>query len=300
MTRSSLLSVCAALTLVSLPATALAQSGAGAAAIGPGYRLALAQLAEEGVLDEAHLFSPDAIAAARAKIQELRREYHCAVFIDTVNQAPASGWSRADSWSASVANTYFHEWAKERAQAFGVEGIFILICKDPWHVAVVVWLERFEAQFNAKDRDGIERLLRNDLVKAPNETLLTTVDHIGAALEARRHPEPSVPFGPLGVFIGGAVGGWLLLALVRLWLQKPEPFSFTGGRQTARLTACLLAGMFGNPATYWITDRLYPKGTTGSAADILLPEAPAPTETLPAASGEEGEQLQEPVEVEHE
>jgi hypothetical protein len=285
MTRSCPTPLFAALVLAALPAAAAAQTSASAAA-GAAFRLALMQSADDGVLDEAGLFSPAAIAAARDKIHQIRKEYHCAVLIDTVSRAPAADWSKATSWSGHKRAEYFHGWAKERSRELGVEGIHILICKQPRHVAVVAWPERFEEQFSAKDCTDIERLLTRQLLRSPDETLLTALDRVRTDLEAHRQPEPpSVPLSPLGVFIVGAVGLWLVLVLVRLWLRKPAPFALTGRPETVRLTAGLLAGMFGNPAAFWITDRLFPHETTGGSprvarGDEPSAEAPAATEEM--------------------
>jgi hypothetical protein len=284
MTRSCQTSLLAALALMAAPAVATAQTTASAAAGAP-FRLALVQIADDGVLDEAGLFSPAALAAARDKIHQIRKEYHAAVLIDTVNQPPASDRSKANSWLAWKRAEYFHDWAKVRSQELGVEGIHILICKQPRNIAVVAWPERFEAQFNRNDCTGIERLLKNQLVSSPDDALLTALDRVRAELQAYRQPEaPSVPLGPLGVFIAGALGLWAILVLVRLRWHKPDPFSLTAEPHTVRLNAGLLAGMFGNPATYWITDRLFPSETTGSAPDIVLENVP-PAKT--SAAGEE-------------
>ncbi len=282
MTCSCHTSLFAALVLVALPGAAAAQSSASVAAGAP-FRLALVQAADEGVLDEAGIFSPAAVTAAREKVHQIRREYHCDVLIDTVSRPPAADWSKATSWSGRKRADYFHGWARERSQQLGVEGIHVLICKQPRHVAVVVWPERLEEQFNQKDCTDIERLLTRQLLRSPDETLLTALDRVRTDLEARRQPEPrALPLGPVGVFIAGAVGLWLLLALVRLWLRKPVPFALTGSPETVRLTAGLLAGMFGNPAAFWITDRLFPQERIANRRDIVPEDAP--TEPTPAAS----------------
>jgi hypothetical protein len=109
--------------------------------------------------------------------------------------------------------------------------------------------------------------------------LLAALDRIRADLQAHTEPEPpSVPLGPLGVFIAGTVGVWLLLSAVRMRLRKPEPFSFTAEPQTLRLTAGLLASMFGNPCGYWITDRLFPHERADSSPEIVVPDT-SPVET---------------------
>jgi hypothetical protein len=228
------------------------------------------------------------------KIRQLRQEYHCAVLVDTVARAPAGDRSQSNTWFARKADEYFHQWAHRRSEELGVEGIHVLICKQPRHIAVVVWPQRFEAQFNATDRSGIERLFRRDLVSAPNETLLGALDQIRVDLQKNREPAPpSLALGPLGVFIAGAIGVWLVLAVVRRGLHKPEPFALTGESQSMRLNAGLLASMFGNPCTYWITDRLFPHGIACTSREmvqeVVAPEMP----TSPNEEHFESDQLVE-------
>jgi hypothetical protein len=305
MTRSCVALSLAALALTVLPAATPAQTAA--AAVGVPFRMALAEVVNDGVLDDAQLFSPETVKAARDRIHQIRKTYHCAVLIDTVNRAPASDTNLAD-------------WAKERSQELGVEGIHVLICKEPLRVVVVTWPERFEATLMPRERTRIEGLLTRGLRKSPIERLLArppakpadkallmALDEIGADLKKHLEPEPpTVPFGPLAVFFIGTIGVWLLLSVVRLRLQKPEPFSFTGEPQKVRLTAGLLAGMFGNPCGYWITDRLFPHERAGSAAGIVFEETPpaepaTPTEELLHGSpGDETGSLAEHAEIKQE
>jgi hypothetical protein len=302
MTRSCVPLLLAALALGAVPASAPAQTAAGAA--GVPLRLALAQAADDGVLDDAQMFSPETVKAARDGIRQIRKEYHCAVLIDTVSRAPASDRAKATSWSAHTADLYFHEWATERSREFGVEGIHVLICRQPQKAVVVAWPERFSTEFNAKDRGGIERLLTRQLKASPNEALLAALDRIRADLHAHTEPEPpSVPLGTLGVFIAGTVAVWLLLSVARMRLRKPEPFSFTAEPQTLRLTAGLLASMFGNPCGYWITDRLFPHERTDCSREIVLPDAPpaeAPTPTEDMLQADEPGAMAEPAEMKQE
>ncbi len=267
MTRSRFAAIVAVCVLIAASGNAIAQTAEVVA--GAQYQLALASIAHDGVLDEARLFSPDAVATARKKIRQLRSEYHCAVLIDTLVRAPDSDRAQSNTWFARKADEYFHQLAHKRSEELGFEGIHVLICKQPRHIAVVVWPQRLEAQFNANDVNGIERLFRRNLVSAPDQTLLDAVDQIGVDLQKNRQPAPpSLPLGALGVFIAGAIGVWLVLAAVRLGLRKPEPFAIAGESHSLHLNAGLLASMFGHPCSHWITDRLFPHESAHSAAEV--------------------------------
>jgi hypothetical protein len=276
MTRACFAAILAVSTLFAGSGSAFAQTADAAA--GAQYQLALASIAHDGVLDEARLFSADAAATARNKIRQLRSEYHCAVLIDTMARAPDSDRAQSNTWFARKADEYFRQLAHKRSDELGFAGIHVLICKQPRHIAVVVWPQQLEAQFNPNDAKGIERLFRRSLVSAPDETLLDAIDQIGVDLQKNRQPgSPSLPLAPLGIFIAGSIGVWLVLAAVRLGLRKPEPFAITGESNSLCLNAGLLASMFGHPSTHWITDRLFPHETTCTSAQVqeaVTPEAP--------------------------
>jgi hypothetical protein len=245
----------------------------------------MVQVADDAVFDEAGLYSRAALAAARDTIRQIRKEYHCAVLVETVSHAPPGQSADLD----------FHNWAKERSRQFNVEGIYILLCKQPRRVAVVVWPEEhMGAKFTPADRAGVERLITRSWFRSQDRRLSAALDRVRADLEAHRQVEPqSVALGPLTAFIASAVGVWLVLALVRLWWRKPDPFSFTGQPESVRLTAGLLAGMFGNPVTHWITDRLFPKETLPSQPDGQVEDVP-PVETPSATAAALQDALSDP------
>jgi hypothetical protein len=275
MTRSCLLTL---FVVVLLPAAASAR-GAPDAAAGAAYRMALAQVADEGVLDEARLFSAETVKAARDRIQHIRRLYGCPVLIDTVYSAP-------------VAANDLPQWAKERSQELGVEGIHVLICKQPLRVAAVTWPDRFEEKLRPEERKRIEglftralsrspveRLLPQSLARSPDRALLLALDEIRDDLKKHAGPEaPAVPLAPLGAIFAATIGVWLVLSVVRRRWHKPEPFSLAAEPQPVGLTAGLLAGMFGTPCTYWITDRLFPYERTGGVAGTVREESAPPAE----------------------
>jgi hypothetical protein len=304
MTRSRSLLV-AVIALGVLPGAALAQTALPAAAGAPA-RLALVQFANDGLLDGAQVFKSETAPAARAKIEQIRKEYHCAIVIDTVARVPDAGWSKAHSWRGRTRDEFFQDWAKDRSKQLGVEGIHILICQHPKHVAVVGWPDSSETILTPEERTGIERLLTRNLAFAPDETLLMALDQVRADLQTHREPQPpAVPVVPLGIFIGAAVGMWLVLVMVRWRLHKRDPLALTAQPQTLPLTSGLLAGMFGSPCAYWMTDRLFAQPATAGppdveAGDAPLAETPTPTdEALRDAPADLMEPMPEHAEIEH-
>src|SRR5579862_1938436 len=245
--------------VVALPATSSAQDAA-VAVLGGHSRLALLEVADQGILDDAHLFSPATIEKAREKIRQLRHDYHCGVVVDTLSTAVPEA-KPVKHWWTPIPKVNVDALAHSRAAELGVEGIYILICKEQQQVAVVVRSPKTEKEFGSKQRLALLKLLTQNLKTKPDETLLLALDQI------RGDVSPAPPF------VSG-IGLWLMLSLVRLRLRKPEPFALTSESQTLASTTGLLACMFGTPAAYWITDRLFPQTGTAPVEHIGLEETP--------------------------
>src|SRR5437870_2134983 len=78
------------------------------------------------VQDGAGLFSKEAIRAANEEIAVIKNQYHKDVLIETVEKGIKGD---NDAWS---------KWAQERATEFRVEGVYMVISKEPKHIHVEV------------------------------------------------------------------------------------------------------------------------------------------------------------------
>src|SRR5947209_2524075 len=82
------------------------------------------------VLDEAGMFSPAAMQKANEEIADINRLYHKDLLVETVTSAPADIKS-VDPKNKSAMQRYFESWAIRRAENERVDGVYVLICKDP-------------------------------------------------------------------------------------------------------------------------------------------------------------------------
>src|SRR5262245_51316480 len=100
--------------------------------------LGRAQAAVVDVRDEAHFFSADAVAQANETIKEIKQRYKKDLLIETVRHVPEDKKDEANSSDEKVKGRFFANWAIQRARSEGVNGIYVLITREPGHVEVAV------------------------------------------------------------------------------------------------------------------------------------------------------------------
>jgi uncharacterized membrane protein YgcG len=124
-----------ALALVALPLLALS-------------RPVMAAKAE--VVDNAGFFSADAVSQANQKLAEIDQKYGKQMRVETFGTIPDD---LRGQYSDANKRAFFEKWARQRAQAAGIRGVFVLICKDPPSLHVIVGDEtRRSGAFAEADR----------------------------------------------------------------------------------------------------------------------------------------------------
>jgi len=188
------------------------------------------------VQDEAGFFSPAAVQKANAVIAEIHRAYKKDVLIETFVSAPADAKS-LDLSNKNVEREYFQKWAARRFKSDQVDGIYVLICKDPkWVQPAVGQRTRELGIFTNQNRDELGRIFLKDLhAGKPDEALLQAVNYVRDTLrthaQAVRGNAQVFPVPPGQVHQRGApveendwrshIFGWVCLGIVALlviWL----------------------------------------------------------------------------------
>jgi uncharacterized protein len=235
-----------------------------------------------GVEDGAGLFKPDTLTRAREQIQEIRDTLHRDVSIETVPAVPPADQKRVHGMGSRELAHYFDKWAKERAAAAGVDGVYILICTDPRHVQVIVWPDSRDATFPARDREKVRKELASQLGKEADMALLHAVAEARATIQARQpveSPATSPAWTVVSVILAIVIL-WLILGLWRAKLAARDNAMPVGGVSgNAAFLPGLLGGMFGAVAGYWVYDRLFHGGPR-----VKTESPPAPGETNVASN----------------
>jgi uncharacterized protein len=95
--------------------------------------VARAPAASFGVRDNAHFFSADAIKQAEQSIQQIQQRHHKDLLVETFPAVPDDLRARLTQEGKEA---FFSGWTNQRAIQQGVNGVYILIVKDPGHLEV--------------------------------------------------------------------------------------------------------------------------------------------------------------------
>jgi uncharacterized membrane protein YgcG len=254
-----------------------------------------AQAAVAEVRDEAHFFSADAVTQASETIKEIKQQYKKDLLIETIRQLPDGKRDEASSSDEKVKGRFFANWAVERARAEGVNGIYVLITREPGHVEVVVG-NQTRTVFPDEERHRLAQVLLTHFKRKEfDEGLLAAVKDVRSVLAkapsaATAAPVPVHPNRPthnqppprgraggswlgwLGIGLAIVLGIWLLSAVLRALSGKqpqpigagyggpgpygPGPYGGYGGYGTGGgFFSNLMGGLFGAAAGSWLYDQ---------------------------------------------
>jgi hypothetical protein len=113
------------------------------------------------VRDDAKLFSPAAVKKADAIVRDIYRQHDRDVLVETFATVPAGDVEKVKSLDTAQRDAYFLQWAKDRSRDRMVNGIYVLICKDPRHLEVGV-IEKEPHKFASGTSDAIKSALRQE------------------------------------------------------------------------------------------------------------------------------------------
>jgi S1-C subfamily serine protease len=139
------------------------------------------------IKDEGKFFSPEVVKQANEDITALTKKYHRDLAIETFPTVPDDQAEKVKAMSKDDRAAFFRQWARERVKEEQVDGIYILICKQPSHLTVEI-PARLEGQLDAKARkELVDQLLSRFREKKYDEGLTETVkfvsEHLAKAAE---------------------------------------------------------------------------------------------------------------------
>ena len=118
------------------------------------------------IKDGGKFFSADAIKNADKQIRDVAHDYDRDLLIETFTTIPGEQAERVKGLSPEERAKFFRNWATERAEAAVVHGVYILVCKEPRFLEIVL-TSRGRGRA-ALDRAAFEKL-RDMLLKAFRE-----------------------------------------------------------------------------------------------------------------------------------
>lgn len=158
-----------------------------------------------GVRDDAHFFSPEAINQADQIIQQINARHHRDLLIETVPSVPQDMAAQEQSMGKDA---FFRQWTDQRASQQGVNGVYVLICKNPSHLQAAVGNATAQRLFTTADRDELaKRMLASFKAKNFDGGLLDAARFVqqqmdahvpGAGASGQYNSGSAPPVGPYG------------------------------------------------------------------------------------------------------
>jgi uncharacterized protein len=290
-----------------------------------------AATASATVRDDGKFFKPETVATVNKEINEIRERYKKDLVIETYKSykdidGPEKSRESVNLQDREERNKAFSKWAVERAEKLKVNGIYILICREPSHFQIEVGNKTLSKEFTLADRHKLEQILQTNFKeKKFDEGLQEAVDFVHTAIrrnvanpehESRQKAQPSHPAGGGGgggfnvmhwLLIGGAVllGIWLISGLIRAFSGAGRGYGggpgYAGGGYGGGyggggggFMSSLMGGLFGAAAGNWIYDSFFRGSGSGSSWGSGPASSPSPTSSGPSGpdtdySGEGGD-----------
>jgi len=241
-----------------------------------------------GIRDNGEFFSESAKKEATLKISEIETQFKKELMVETFAAVPEDIKQVVDLTDKPSSNKMFEQWAVKEAKKQKVNGIYVLLSREPTRLQIVVGNDTEKKAFTLKDRDNLASLMLRKLREKKNdEALSECVKFVSSsmashALASSRNnsvtsplqsnpvresqSEQTTPWGWIITAVIGIAIVWLIVGLLR---------SFLGGRGTASapgmmpsgggggMFGSLLGGMFGAAAGMWLYDQF--SGSHGNA-----------------------------------
>ena len=183
-----------------------------------------------GLRDNGAFFSEPAKAEASRNIGEIGKRFKKDLVIETFQGIPEDFKSGVDLRNRASVNRFFEQWTVRQARQQGVNGIYILLSKEPAHLQVVVGNETQNKAFTLQDRDAlVATMLARLRNKQNDEALLAGVNFVAATMKSHAvarsgGPAPkrsetanaeSSPWGWVLAAVLGAVAAWVVVGIIR-------------------------------------------------------------------------------------
>jgi len=133
------------------------------------------------IRDEAKFFSAAAVKKADERIREIYRKHNRDVLIETFATVPAADADKVKAMDTDKSSAYFTQWAKDRSKDRVVNGLYVMICKEPRHLLVGI-VENMPRKFTPEIRNAVEAAFRGEFKE---ERYDEGLDHAIRAIEEK-------------------------------------------------------------------------------------------------------------------
>ncbi len=195
------------------------------------------------IRDDGKFFSNEAKDKAERVITRIKHDYKKDLLIETYGAVPENLQGKLKEEGEK---RFFANWARNRYEREGVEGILVLITREPRHLYVETGKRTEQKAFTAENRDRLVDTFMSNFKKGEfDKGLLEGVEYVretldrnigkaaagGAGAAAPGRGEKHVGFGREGGMEGMGIMGWVcigLVVLLGLWLIVGLIRAFSG------------------------------------------------------------------------
>lgn len=119
--------------------------------------------AAPGIQDHAGLFSSEAKAEVAKVMSDLHKRTGRDLFVETFGEIPSKWGGGVDLKDRAAAHSMYERWAGNQARDGRVNGVYVLIVKQPGHLHSVVGNETLKNAFSMADRDELIKTMMTRL-----------------------------------------------------------------------------------------------------------------------------------------
>ena len=241
-----------------------------------GISLSTASASTAGVIDSAGFFSESAKEEATKLMANAAREVRKDLCIESLKELPKEIQSAVSGQPKPVADRMYEQFTIKQASKHKVNGVYVLLVRQPAHMHVVVGNETARRVFTLKDKDALVDLMLGHLRKKEfDEALLKGTRFVTATMKSNTLPGVASsdhwPTTAAGGFLGGRFG-WIGTALIALFavmiISRLIGAMFSGGSPGmggmggyppagGGFFGSLMGGLFGAAAGMWIYDQFF-------------------------------------------
>ena len=252
------------------------------------FGTAIACAGTGGVRDNGDFFSDSAKKEATRKISEIESQFKKELVVETFAAVPEEIKRGVDLTDKTALKRMFDQWTLREAKQQNVNGIYILISREPAHLQIVIGNDTRNKAFTEKDRDSLATLMLSRLrAKQNDEALSECVKFISTTMSGHASPssrvnsatsstasssvrasrtEQATPWGWIITAVIGIAAVWLIVGVLRSFMGGRGATAGSGmmpGGGGGGMFNSLLGGMFGAAAGMWLYDQF--SGSHGNA-----------------------------------
>jgi uncharacterized protein len=232
-----------------------------------------AYAAAAGIMDEAEFFSKSAKEEASKLIESAAKEFKKDLCIESLKELPKEIKGAVNPQNKAAADRMYEQFTIKQATKRKVNGVYILLVREPAHMHVVVGNETLRRVFTLKDKDALVDMMLGHLRKKEfDDALLKGTRFVTATMKSNTLPGitssdswPAVGRGSLAEMKFGWVGTALIALVAVMLISRLIGGLFAGGSpgmggypsSGGGFFSSLMGGLFGAAAGMWIYDHLF-------------------------------------------